>query len=322
MNKTVSWILHSHLALLAGLLIGLTLYLYLPPHLSSPLIAITGASLLLLPVSGNFLKWAVSLVMQYCGAHLFGDNVLYPFYGMWYLNYHFLSCAVFGACLIFTAYRYEKSDVSSDTLKKLIVTSLVLLGYSWLVIGGVREMTNNSLYIAPYSSLAIHLAAVSIVLTLVAEKLEWQNLASFQMIFLPMLWACFIFALVTDGGPVLFDKGWIPWLVALFCLYRLLHFYDEQWPVTIVLGYHLFSLLLVLAILAIDLRWLGIFLDKSYLLDTGLALFLLINTVVFRLTINSVNWPFGNYRICYFLGGICAPLLLLGLSLISHLLDL
>ncbi len=183
-------------------------------------------------------------------------------------------------------------------------------------------MTNNSLQIAPYSSFAIHLAAVSIVLTLVAEKLQWKNLALFQMIFLPMLWACFIFALVTDGGPVLLDKGWIPWLVALFCLYRLLYHYDKHWPPAIVHGYHLFSLLLVLAILAVDLRWLGIFLEKSYLFDIGLASFLFVMTVIFRLTVNVDRWPFGNYRMYYFLAGICAPVLLLGLSLATHLLDL
>lgn len=253
----------------------------------------------------------LGLVLQLSGSYVFLDLVFYPFQAASFINYYFFGCLLIGCAALYTGYCLDQSQSSLKKWKSVLSFLIIFWGMCWLYYGGIREISAHSMGVGKYNMLLLYFSAVTIVMTIVAEKVEWTKLSLAQMMFLPAAFACGLWGLVEISGfyHLFGSRGWLAWTVAFFCLYRLLHHYDGLWPEGLAGFWHIGSLWLVVIVVAHELGWLcfTIF-NFPYVIFLAVRFGLTMLAGLLILLLRNIRvWPVTVYRKYYIWGGVLLP---------------
>lgn len=230
---------------------------------------------------------AFGLLLQLGAGAVFLGSVFYPFGSPLFLNHYFLGCAWIGGGALFSSYLLTQKKASLQSWERYIAWPMLIWGTVWWYYGGVRETARNFESLRAHNALILFAAALTMLLSIVARKCNWRQLAVAQCQFLPVLLCCGVVGLFADDGVDHLFAGWgaLIWAVALFTQYRMLHQFDLQWPARLAGCWHAAGLWLILLLLSYELSWYvghsGAFADTWSLIVWGvvpaLALLLLIH---------------------------------------------
>lgn len=253
----------------------------------------------------------LGLTLQLAGSYVFLDIVFYPFQAGSFANYYFYGCLLIGCAAVYTGFCIDRQQSSLKRWESFLSFLIIFWGMCWLYYGGIREISMHSLVVGKHNMLLLYFCAVTIVMTIVAEKLHWPRLSLAQMILLPAAFACGLWGLVAISGfyHLFGSRGWVAWMVAFFCLYRILHHYDGIWPARLAGLWHIGCLWLVVIVVAHELGWFCFTtFDVPYILCLsvrfGLTLFAGLLVLLLR---NIKTWPVAGYRNYYIWGGLLLP---------------
>ncbi|WP_163338285.1 hypothetical protein [Desulfopila sp. IMCC35008] len=253
----------------------------------------------------------LGLALQLAGSYVFLDIVFYPFQAASFANYYFYGCLLIGCSAVYTGFCIDRLQSSPKKWEGALSSFIIFWGMCWLYYGGIREISTHSLGVGKYNMLLLYFCAVTIVMTIVSEKLHWLRLSLAQIILLPAAFVCGLWGLVEVSGfyHLFGSRGWIAWMVTFFCLYRLLHHYDGIWPARLVGFWHIGCLWLVVIVFAHEVGWFCFTsLDLPFFLCLSVRFGLTMLAGLFVLLLRNMKvWPVTGYRKYYIWGGILLP---------------
>jgi len=294
---------------------SLTIPLALDGQWTSAVWALEGAAMIWVGVrQERFAARIFALLLQVGAAIGFLDAGWYPFGASVFLNRFFLGCVLISLAALFSSWYLEKFRSRLRRWEGFLPLPLMIWGLLWWFMAGWNEADRHFAEEEFVNILLLYLCCSTMVMTMVARRIDWRQLILSQLIFLPAVaLAAPLSILAQQSHWHLFAGwGWLAWPVALFTIYRLLFLVEDQWPQRYARIWHITAMCLVLFVLSQEVAWLANkFIDPSLTwqavcwgLVPASAVYILLRWG------GGLRWPIGKFPDEY-LGAGCAVIALL-----------
>ena len=246
------------------------------------------------------------LLLQFGAAVFFIDSAWYPLVGRAFASPFFLGCSCIAVAALFAAYQLDRHETELTAGEGRLSIVLLVWGLLWWYGGGLQESGRHFALLSGDQVFLLFSSAGTMLMTILAQRLPWPRLLLAQLIFLPIVVLAAGAGLVdlADGSHLAAGWGWLVWLVALYCQYRLMATADQAWPRSWAGIWHIVTLWLVVVLLADEGQWLigvpiglaGVWPDLAWGLVPALVLLALL------IWGEKLSWPVGRFREDY-----CGP---------------
>jgi uncharacterized membrane protein len=295
---------------------SLTIPLALDNNWTTAAWAIEGAAMVWVGVRQNRqLARIFAILLQLGAAWTFVESSFYPFVSTPFANSYFFGCIFISFAALFSGYYLDTHRQNLREWEQKLPVPLLIWGLGWWYHGGLRESERHFRVLKEHNAILLFSCASTMLMSIVARKAEWRNLAVAQLILLPMMVLSALFGILdfTYDSHLLAGWGLLVWAIAFFSQYRMLHQFDSLWPERLAGYWHIATLWLLLFILCLEASWLTdikLVLNATWeIISWGIlpaaAIFMLINWS------SKVRWPFAAWQKYYNGPAILVPACLL-----------
>lgn len=257
------------------------------------------------------------LVLQLAAAWIFVESVFYPFAATAFANRYFFGCLFLAASALFSSFYLDRHREKLCRWEQYLPVPLLTWGMCWWYYGGLRESERHFRHLREHNALLLFSSASTMLMSIIARKGRWRQLAVAQAVFLPAMAFSALAGLFTIPANSHLLAGWgsLAWAIAFFCQYRMLHQFDTLWPQRLAGYWHAATLWLVLILACLEAGWLvDIVLDLP---ETWAVIFwgVIPGGVIFLLIRRGtgLSWPVAMWEKYYRGPGVSVPALLLAL---------
>lgn len=293
---------------------SLAVPLTLDGYLSSSIWAFEGAGMVWVG-----LRWQrvlvrhCGLLLQLAAAFIFIDSVWYPLNALPFVNRYFLGCLLMAVAAFFSSYHIDTSQVELKKWERFFPLPLLIWGFVWWYIGGLREVDRQIPLREAISGLLLFCSASSIIMGLTIKKLYWPRFKLSLLIQLPAMVVLVFMSLVHSHSSFYLLRGWgaVAWTVAFAVQYRILYSYANTWPKRYREHWHSGSMWLLLYVVCHETAWWIGGLDGIAPVWSVISWALIpcaLLVVVIQMS-KGLTWPVGKYSSVYLGLGSVAVLL-------------
>lgn len=255
------------------------------------------------------------VLLQLGAAWRFVDDVFYPFSAVAFANSYFFGCLFLAVSALFSSFYLSREPEKLQKWERYLALPLLVWGMCWWYFGGLREADRHFQHLRPHNAVLLFSSASTMLMSIVAGKIDWRQLAVAQSVLLPMMVFSGLAGLFSFSSTSHLLAGWGPlaWAVSFYSQYRLLHQFDSLWPRWLAGYWHAATLWLLLLIGCLEAGW---FTDIYLVLSEVWAIIFwgILPAAAIILLIRwgrKLNWPVAMWEKYYRGIGITLPALLL-----------
>lgn len=294
----------------------MTIPLALDPEWSSAVWALEGGAMVWVGVrQQRLLARLFGILLQFGAAWMFIAETFYPFGAMPFLNRYFFGCLFLAVAALFSNFWLIRGHDELRRWERYLTVPLLVWGMCWWYYGGLRECDLHLTHLRFANALLLFGAASTIVMTIVAARSKWRQLAIAQATLLVVIGLSLLGGLLDlpSNSHLLAGYGAVAWSVAFYCQYRMLRQFDELWPRWLAGSWHVATFWLLLLLGCLELFWL---IDVVLELRAGwirvvLGLVPALAVTVLLALGDKPQWPLGLWHRWYRGVGIGLPVALL-----------
>ncbi|SHO48748.1 Uncharacterized membrane protein [Desulfopila aestuarii DSM 18488] len=199
------------------------------------------------------------VLLQFVAAYLFLAETFYPFGAIPFLNRSFFGCLFIAGAALFASFSLQRHADELRKWEKYVSLPLLVWGLCWWYFGGLRECDHHFGHIRIQNAVLLFSSASTILMTIVAVKVSWRQLAIAQAVHLVLMALSMVFGLfdMPYNSHLLASWGPLAWAVAFYCQYRMLYQFDHEWPEWLMGYWHAKSLWLLLLLSCLEISWLA-----------------------------------------------------------------
>lgn len=317
MSESMHLLCEAFLAL--GVVFGsLAIPLALDGHWSASIWALEGAGMVWVGAKQQrVLARHFGLLLQFAAAFIFLDSVLYPLATLPFANWYFLGCLFLALAAVVSSYFLDLYTHQLKKWERYYPLPLLIWGLAWWYLGGIQEADRQFPAREEVHSFLLFCSATSILIGMVARKLQWSRLNLALLLQLPaMVLLVPANFLAFHGAAHLFAGwGWVAWGIAFIVQYRLLYLFAGDWPKKSEISWHLGTMWLLLFVVSHEAAWIvgqvaglsAVWPMICWALVPSGGLFLLMRWA------GGTLWPVAKFRDSYPGAGGILPAVCLGL---------
>jgi len=199
------------------------------------------------------------ILLQFVAAWLFLEDTFYPFGAMAFLNHAFFGCLFIAGAALFASYTLQRHTDELRRWEKYFALPLLVWGLCWWYFAGLRECDHHFGHIGFQNAVLLFSSVSTILMTIIAVKGAWRQLAIAQAAHLAVMALAMLGGLLNMSHNAHLLAGWGPlaWGVAVYCQYRMLHRFDDEWPGWLMGYWHAKTLWLLLLLACLEALWLA-----------------------------------------------------------------
>lgn len=296
----------------------MTIPLALDSDWTSAAWALEGGAMVWVGVRQNRrLARAFGILLQLGSAWMFLDDVFYPFEAVAFANSYFFGCVFISLAALFSSFYLNRHREKLHKWEGYLPLPLLVWGMIWWYFGGFRECDRHFEHILSHNVVLLFGSASTMLMSIVARKSDWRQLAVAQAVQLPVMVVAALAGVFSMPGNSHLLAGWgaIAWAVAVYSQYRLLHQFDKLWPERLAGWWHAATLWLLLVLACLEAAWL---MDVALQLSEvwaiiGLGIIPGATVLLLIRWGDRLSWPVAAWE-RYYLGiGVTVPAVLLAL---------